>query len=131
VAPNTNVIYHGNVIYTILLANEGAMDVAGVLFTDTLPVSVTFTSWIDQPGGATMVNDRITWNGRPATLNFLMDVTERRKMEQALKDSEEMFRNPVEHSPVGVFLVQDGAVRYANPRLAEMTISASLFLCLR
>jgi PAS domain S-box-containing protein len=49
-----------------------------------------------------------------------MDVTERRKVEQALKDSEEMFRNPVEQSPVGVFLFQDGAVRYSNPKLAEM-----------
>jgi PAS domain S-box-containing protein len=63
---------------------------------------------------------RITWNGRPATLNFLMDVTERRKMEQALKDSEEMFRNPVEQSPVGVYLFQDGAIRYTNPRLSEI-----------
>jgi PAS domain S-box-containing protein len=31
-----------------------------------------------------------------------------------------MFRNPVEQSPVGVFLVQDGIILYANPRVAEV-----------
>ncbi len=50
----------------------------------------------------------------------LEDITQRKMAEQALKDSEEMFRNPVELSPVGVFLVQDNLVMYANPRLAEM-----------
>ncbi|HUK92694.1 MAG TPA: PAS domain S-box protein, partial [Methanomicrobiales archaeon] len=63
---------------------------------------------------------RITWNGRPATLNFLIDVNERRKMEQEIRESEEMFRNPVERSPVGVFLIQDGLAKYINPKLAEM-----------
>jgi PAS domain S-box-containing protein len=37
-----------------------------------------------------------------------------------LAETEEMFRNPVEHSPVGVYLQQDGIIRYANPRFAEM-----------
>ncbi|HEX3000777.1 MAG TPA: PAS domain S-box protein, partial [Methanoregula sp.] len=38
----------------------------------------------------------------------------------ALAEAEEMFRNPVEHSPVGVYLQQDNIIRYANPRFAEM-----------
>ncbi|NLD57495.1 MAG: PAS domain S-box protein [Methanomicrobiales archaeon] len=38
----------------------------------------------------------------------------------ALAETEEMFRNPVENSPVGVYLQQDGIIRYANPRFAEM-----------
>jgi PAS domain S-box-containing protein len=49
------------------------------------------------------------------------DITQRKLAEQALRESEEMFRNPVEQSPVGVFLVQDGVLLYANPKLAEMT----------
>jgi PAS domain S-box-containing protein len=40
--------------------------------------------------------------------------------ELALRESEEIFRNPVEQSPVGIYLVQDGIIRYANPKLAEM-----------
>ncbi len=50
----------------------------------------------------------------------LEDITQRKMAEQALKESEEMFRNPVEQSPVGVYLVQNGRIIYANPRLAEM-----------
>ncbi len=34
--------------------------------------------------------------------------------------NEEIYRNPVEHSPVGVYLMQDGYMRYFNTRLAEI-----------
>lgn len=43
---------------------------------------------------------------------------ELRQQYAALAETEEMFRNPVEHSPVGVYLQQDGIIRYANPRFA-------------
>ena len=39
-----------------------------------------------------------TWENRPATLNFLNDITERKRMEDALRESEEKLRNIVEHS---------------------------------
>ena len=34
--------------------------------------------------------------------------------------SEEVYRNPVEHSPVGVYLLQDDCLKYLNPRFAEI-----------
>jgi two-component system, NarL family, sensor histidine kinase UhpB len=34
-----------------------------------------------------------TWDGRPATLNFLSDITERKKAEEELKKSHEQLRN--------------------------------------
>ena len=59
-------------------------------------------------------------NGEKIIINVGFDYTSQKKAEQLLKDSEEMYRNPVEQSPVGVFLCQDGFFRYANARLAMM-----------
>jgi len=33
----------------------------------------------------------IVWEGKPATLNFLTDITERKQAEEALKKSEQWF----------------------------------------
>ena len=35
---------------------------------------------------------RVDWEGRPATLNFLSDITERKRAEEALRESEERYR---------------------------------------
>ncbi len=51
---------------------------------------------------------------------IVRDVTERRRMEEALKESEELFRTLAEHSLVGVYLIQDRVFKYVNPRLAEI-----------
>ncbi|WP_158303591.1 PAS domain S-box protein [Methanosphaerula palustris] len=40
---------------------------------------------------------RILWNGRPATLNFVTDITRRRRAEEALRESEENYRMVVEN----------------------------------
>jgi PAS domain S-box-containing protein len=47
-----------------------------------------------------------------------IDITERKKAEEALKDSEEKFRNLAEKSPNMIFINQKGRVVYAN-RKAE------------
>lgn len=42
-----------------------------------------------------------------------------KQTETALHNAEEMFRNLVERSLVGVYVIQEGRFRYVNPRLAE------------
>lgn len=48
---------------------------------------------------------------------FLLD---HKQTEQALRESENKFRNLAEKSLVGIYLIQDGAFKYINPKLAEI-----------
>jgi PAS domain S-box-containing protein len=45
----------------------------------------------------------ITWEEKPATLNFLTDITERKRSEEKLRRSEERFRNIFENSPIALW----------------------------
>jgi PAS domain S-box-containing protein len=62
---------------------------------------------------------RITWNGSPATLNFLTDITERKQVETALRESEEKFRTVLEHIPDLVLVHRNGMVLYVNPAMVQ------------
>jgi PAS domain S-box-containing protein len=48
-------------------------------------------------------------------------MTERRTLNEALKESEEKFRTLVEGAPIGVFIIQDGKLVYANPRISDIS----------
>jgi PAS domain S-box-containing protein len=50
----------------------------------------------------------------------IIDITERKKMEQALSSSKERFRTVTDQSLVGISVIQDGRFRYVNPKFAEM-----------
>ena len=78
VTPDTNVDYHGVVTYSISLANTGGAEDANVLLTDTLPTEVDFARWIEQPAGAVVSGDEITWSGAVTTgevISFTFAVT--------------------------------------------------------
>ena len=49
---------------------------------------------------------------------IFLDISERKRTEQSLKESENKFRGLAEKSPVGVYIVQDWKFKYVNPRLA-------------
>jgi PAS domain S-box-containing protein len=60
----------------------------------------------------------IGWEGRPATLNLLTDITKRREAEDVLRKSEEKYRQLVELAQEGIWAIDaDGNTTYANPRM--------------
>ena len=49
-----------------------------------------------------------------------LELTERKRTEDALRDSEEKFRGFSEQSLVGIYLIQDSVFKYVNPKFAEI-----------
>ncbi len=95
------------------------------------------TKKVKEGGSATVEMSLITKNGKSipfeysATLikdkegNLLIvsigrDMTERKKAEQKLKESEEKFRSIAEQSFMGIIVIQDGLFKYFNERTTEV-----------
>jgi PAS domain S-box-containing protein/putative nucleotidyltransferase with HDIG domain len=62
------------------------------------------------------------WEGKPATLNFYTDITERKKVEEALQKSEEKYRTVVENAGEAITIIkEDGSVGYFNNRFLALS----------
>jgi PAS domain S-box-containing protein len=70
---------------------------------------------VESGGQPIIVNGKIT-----GIQIITRDISERKQAEQALRESEEKFRNLVEKANDGVCIIQDGIVEYANPMLAQL-----------
>jgi two-component system, cell cycle sensor histidine kinase and response regulator CckA len=62
----------------------------------------------------------IQYRNRPAVLAVLRDMTERKRVEEALGESEDKYRNLVEESFDGIFIQKGSEIIFANKRLNEM-----------
>ena len=60
------------------------------------------------------------YRGERVSLVHFRDITERKRAEASLRESENKFRDLVEKAIIGVYLVQDGLFKYVNSRFAEI-----------
>jgi two-component system cell cycle sensor histidine kinase/response regulator CckA len=67
------------------------------------------------------VNSRkVRFMGKEAVQSFIRDVSVRKHLEAGLQEEREKYRLLVESSLVGVFIIQQGTLRFANTRFAEI-----------
>ena len=66
--------------------------------------------WVDA------LESSIKYQDRPALLFAYLDITERKRAEEALRESEEKYRNLVERANDAIIIIQDGLIKYANSR---------------
>lgn len=85
------------------------------------PMIVRFMSRSGLDIPAEIVSVSITFDGKPAILGFIRDISERIEAEQALRESEERFGNAFRYSAHGMaFVGLDGHWMRANKSLCEM-----------
>ncbi|MCK9590664.1 MAG: PAS domain S-box protein [Methanoregula sp.] len=58
-------------------------------------------------------------DGKPAVQVAIRDITERKRVEEALRESEEKYRTFVDRANDVICVIQDGIVKICNPRLPE------------
>ena len=93
---------------------------------------------IIEEGEALIEMNLITKDGRPIPFEYLgssiidddgnlkyiiaigRDITEKKKIEQKLRESEEKFRNISDQSLIGIGIVQDNIVKYVNKKFADI-----------
>jgi two-component system, cell cycle sensor histidine kinase and response regulator CckA len=90
------------------------------------PVGTGYDFRIIDSGGAvkwlTISSQVIEWEGAPANLSFIADITKRKRVEEALKKSERNLSDIIEFLPDATFVIDlEGTVIAWNRAIEEMT----------
>ena len=70
----------------------------------------------------------VSWDGEPAVIISLIDITARKRAEQELKQSEPLCQTVLGNVHDGVFLVQDARILFVNQAGAEMVSACAAAL---
>jgi two-component system, cell cycle sensor histidine kinase and response regulator CckA len=87
-------------------------------------------TWKHRRKDGTLLDVQITshnldWAGRPARLVSAVDITERKRAEEELRQSEESYRRLVEQSPDAILVHRHGTILFANSASAAFFGAAS------
>ncbi len=134
---NNKIVYANP--FTHFLTGMGEEELLGSYFTDLFedPHKTRIKELIDliDSGPHEIAGDLpLKLSGKAVSLNILPvydgehksiiailnDNTKRKQTEDAIRESEDKFRNFAEQSIVGINLIQDGVFKYVNPKFAEM-----------
>lgn len=81
--------------------------------------------WIHRKKDGSLIHvdvtaQKITFNGRDAEMVLAIDVTSQVNAIHRLEEAERKYRGLVEQSLVGIYVLKDMRINYANPHLASM-----------
>jgi two-component system sensor histidine kinase/response regulator len=121
--------YYGRVTFADIIHPEDRQRILSRLFEDCRRLKsdkCIFSYRIVHADGQVAWIDHHVWlqqspDGRaPHLEGALLDITDQKSAEAALTESESKFRNLTEKSLVGVYILQEGRFKYANPKFAGM-----------
>lgn len=90
------------------------------------PAVLRFRRVDGEVGLVRLDSHQIQFEGQPAIRAFIRVMTESMRAEQALRESEERYRQLVEASPDGISVSQDGRLLLANPAYLELLGARSI-----
>lgn len=64
---------------------------------------------------------RVMYEGKPHAIGIVRDITEKKKMESALRESEKRFRNLVENAHDAIYIITSEGFEYVNPAFEKLT----------
>ena len=62
----------------------------------------------------------IHYEGKQALLGIVTDITDRKKAEDALRESEKQYRLLFENANAGIYIAQDGVIKFPNPKAEQI-----------
>ncbi len=66
------------------------------------------------------------YEGKPSTMTMIRDITESKRMENELRESEERYGRLVDLSPEAIMIHSNGLIKYANPACIKLLGASTL-----